>query len=152
MSTGVAVEGGPGAPVFPDGDLQFGPQWKRIVDDSDGIDLDVHLADGITLSTERDAHTAMGNTEPPTCAACGAELDMGEFVEMIQPWLDDGEPTVTCAECGHADLLGNWPAPWGIAVGTPAVTFNNWPRLTDEFLAELRSRLSPRTMVIYGRV
>ena len=107
-----------------------------------------HVGNGVDIITERRAFNSGANFEAPTCATCGTELDENVYFDLIGPWLHGKEPSVACRNCGWTALLGDWPAPWGLAVGSLAVTFNNWWPLSDRFAAELRTRLGGRTFVV----
>ena len=72
----------------------------------------------------------------------------GAYAAFVEPWLACGEPTVACAECDEAYLLGDRSAPWGYAIGAPAVCFNNWAPLPETFLVDLRARVSNRKLVV----
>jgi hypothetical protein len=107
-----------------------------------------HANNGVDIITERQAFDSGTNLEPPTCARCGTELYENVYFDMVQPWLHGDEPSVTCRNCGWTGLLGDWPAPWGLAVGSLAVTFNNWWPLSNTFVAEIGTQLGGRTFFV----
>jgi hypothetical protein len=65
--------------------------------------------------------------------------DLGELVEQ---WLEKGEPVSRCVRCGWTALLGDWKTPNPPAlVGAPTVTFDGWPELSEGFIESLFDRL-----------
>ena len=118
---------GPRAPVaapgFADGDYRA---------DNNGVDIVVERE----LYRDTSAHSV------PACPDCGHELAEDTLEKLIKPWLDGREPRVRCAGCGTERPLGDWPD--GYLVGELAVRFNNWPRLSEEFTADLGRQLGPR--------
>jgi hypothetical protein len=128
-------------------ELKPGPAWREVVEHP-ARDLERLVHNGIEIVTERTVHDPGSNFTPPTCPACQAMMDADRYFSFIDPWLEGDEPEVACAACGSGRRLGDWDAPWGYAIGAPAVRFNNWPILTDAFLAELRARVGVRTAVV----
>jgi hypothetical protein len=106
-------------------------------------DTDYTLADnGVDILVERELYRDTSPHDAPACPGCGYELDEATLEALIRPWLDGPEPQVSCAGCGTARPLGEWPD--GYLVGELAVRFNNWPPLSDVFLTELGAQLGPR--------
>jgi hypothetical protein len=60
-----------------------------------------------------------------------------------------GRTISVCAVCGHHAPLGDWQGRWTYYVGELAVRFNNWPPLTEGFIADLGAHLGPRWRVVY---
>jgi hypothetical protein len=67
---------------------------------------------------------------------------------VLDQWFESGEPVVTCLSCGAESLIGDWPGEWTYHVGDVAVTFNNWPPLSDAFIADVGRRLGDRWRVV----
>lgn len=88
----------------------------------------------------------MGNCEPPACGRCGEPYEYA--LDWVDEWWNGTEPTLTCERCGWSAPAGDWPGEFGIAVGAPAVRFENWPPFEPAFLDEVRRRLGGRTRVI----
>ncbi|HEU5108755.1 MAG TPA: hypothetical protein VFT95_09380 [Micromonosporaceae bacterium] len=103
---------------------------------------------GVDVVVERRVHHPVENYEPPTCGRCGAAAEEDEHDAAIEPWIAGGEPMLTCQVCGWSALVGDWPATWPVAVGAPAVVFNNWPPLMPSFTTELRAVLGGRTQLV----
>ena len=137
-------------PLGPPSEWVAGPQWREATDSSD--DAWLELGDnGVDIPSALEAHHPIENLEPPACPMCGVTLTETLYESLLDQWLVGGEPVVTCPECGAQTALGDWPAPWGYAVGSPAVRFHNWPPLSEEFLARLRAALGGRTFVVRSR-
>jgi hypothetical protein len=124
-----------------------GPGWLSVLEPHPEIWRSM-ANNGVDVVTERQVHHPVENYEPPTCARCGTGCDEEEHHAAIEPWLAGCEPTLACRACGWSALAGDWPAPWAVAVGAPAVVFHNWPPLTRSFLAELRTVLGGRTRIV----
>ena len=78
----------------------------------------------------------------------GPEEYEDTYGEWVRAWMDEAiEPVFTCL-CGWSGPVGDWTGEYSIAIGTPAVTFHNWPELTQPFLTELRGMLGGRTMIV----
>jgi hypothetical protein len=123
-----------------------GPRWEALVVPAPGNESFLTWANnGVDIVAERQVHHPVANYEPPTCGRCGVAIDPDAHHALLEEWLAVKEPEVACASCGWTALIGDWPAEWGFAVGAPAVVFNNWPILTDEFVASLRSAFGGRT-------
>jgi hypothetical protein len=97
---------------------------------------------GVDVLVERELYRDTTPHAPPACPTCGYELPEATLERLIRPWLDGQEPQLDCPGCGTVRTLGDWPD--GYLVGELAVRFNNWPPLSDEFLAALGARLGPR--------
>lgn len=124
-----------------------GPCWQLATDERDASWRGL-ANNGVGVSHSVEVHHPVENLEPPCCPVCGTTLDGGRYDELLEVWLGDGEPSVGCSVCGTHALLGDWPAPWGYAVGAPAVCFNNWPPLSRAFIDRLRASLAGRTFVV----
>jgi hypothetical protein len=124
-----------------------GPAWLSVLEPHPEIWRNV-VNNGVEIVVERQAHHPYENYEPPTCAQCMAAYDAEAHHAGIDPCLAGNEPTLTCHVCGWSALAGDWPAAWAVAVGAPAVVFNNWPPLSRSFIAELRAVMGGRTQVV----
>jgi hypothetical protein len=106
-------------------------------------DADYTLANnGVDIVVERELYRDTSPHDAPACPDCGYELPETTLEGMIRPWMDGREPQVRCAGCGTVRPLGDWPD--GYLVGELAVRFNNWPPLSDEFVAALGTQMGPR--------
>ena len=141
LTTGVAADRA--------GTLRPGRAWRTVVVPP-GHRLEGFAHNAIDVTTERVVHDPGANFEPAACPSCHVPLTAEAYTDLVEPWLTGGEPLVECPACGRTALLGDWDAPWGYAIGTPAVRFNNWPILTDEFEAAVRQRVGGRTAVVRG--
>ncbi|MDI2129065.1 hypothetical protein [Yinghuangia seranimata] len=99
----------------------------------------------------RDVYSAMESFEPPPCPGCGSQLAVEDHLELLRVWERDGEPTVTCDACRGSAPLGDWESEYGAYVAELAVSFENWPGLKGEFVAELGSRLGGRWRTVMSR-
>jgi hypothetical protein len=104
---------------------------------------------GVDILVERTLYRAVDESAHPCCPGCGTPLDEQTQEDLIRPWLGEVEPRVTCPGCAEPCLLGDWRG--GFQVGELAVRFNNWPELSDEFLARLGALLGPRWRVVHER-
>ena len=120
-----------------------GPRWIDAVTDVNEAPFLELQHTGVEIAAERKVQSGPGDM--PNCEHCSTPLDDSRFGELIEAWLDDGEPTPDCPACGWSALLGDWPSDWPSAyVGAPAITFNNWFRLRPEFSDELYHLLGGR--------
>lgn len=120
--------------------------------EADQSELGVLANSGVDISSARAIYHPVGNEEPPSCPACGAELDDEENAHILNEWIESGEPKVGCSSCGVASLIGDWPGEWTYHVGELAVTFNNWPPLSDAFVEDVGRRLGDRWRVVKQHV
>ena len=95
--------------------------------------------------------------EPPwtlACPACGVEFEPEEpFAEAIGEWYDGhSEGPAPCPACGHIQSIVDWDGPAPHAVGELALTFMNWPPLSDRFIARVGYVLSHRVRVVRTRL
>ena len=122
-----------------------GERWADVVSDIDEAPFLHLLHNGVDVETERMFYGA--GSESPECPSCGSSVERAhDFGDLVDQWLDEGEPSVTCSVCSAIAPLGEWRGePWSYGyVGAPAVTFNNWFRLSDTFVHELSARLGGR--------
>ena len=121
-----------------------GSLWRSAVDVSADYPFEVEVRDNtVEVSAEIEVYSALGNAEDATCVRCGTPFHAGDrLADLLERWVSDGEPAVTCARCGWTALLGDWPTDNPVAVaGAPAVVFTNWPPLRDTFVATVTERL-----------
>jgi len=129
-------------------DGEPGDRWRSALSD---VEKNPLLPDAVSVVTEWQVFTAMGNLTPPTCARCGVERpDNVDHVE--EWWITHVEPEITCLSCGWTALDGDWPGPFWLAASDLAVRFYEWPLLSEEFLAAVQARLGGRTRVIYEHI
>jgi hypothetical protein len=103
---------------------------------------------GVDVIVERALYHPFESYEPPVCARCACAFDEQEHCGTIEAWMDGTEPTLTCRACGWSALAGDLPVTSAMAVGAPAVAFNNWPPLTQPFTTELREVMCGRTQIV----
>lgn len=149
LDRGVAVVNSRRDPLWQPSDLAPGPAWRTAVEYEDE-GFETLANNGIDIYTDRAVHDPGENLEAPSCAACGSRLSEDAYTALVEPWVAGGEPAVACGTCGEERPLGDWGAPWGLAVGAPAVCFNNWGILSEEFLDEVRRLIGGRTFVVRG--
>ncbi|MCW2638839.1 MAG: hypothetical protein JWP76_1145 [Dactylosporangium sp.] len=118
-----------------------GPQAPAAAPGFGGTDYTL-ANNGVDILVERELYRDTSPHEAPACPDCGHELAEATLEALIRPWLDGHEPRVGCAGCSAVRPLGEWPD--GYLVGELAVRFNNWPQLSQAFLADLGTRMGPR--------
>jgi hypothetical protein len=148
IGSGVAMPNTRHDPLWQPSELMPSHAWRRAVEPTADNRFEQLANNGVDVFVERALHDPGENLEPPACPTCGTQLDLNRYMAFVDPWLESGEPRVGCDACSDTRLLGDWTAPWGYAVGAPAVCFNNWPPRTDTFLSDLRARVSDRTFVV----
>jgi hypothetical protein len=81
-----------------------------------------------------------------TCPRCASWLPIEVVVDAADEWADGGAAGLRCLGCGATAGLNewHWDSPWAFAM--LGFRFWNWPRLTEDFLAELADRLGHRTV------
>ncbi len=117
-----------------------GRAWREAVDEVPGAVFDTLWHNGVDISADIVYQSALGNYEPWRCPRCNAGLDEGEYADA---WIaSQEEPVATCASCGWAAPLGNWPGEYpAVLVGAPTVIFHNWHPLRPAFIDELKAML-----------
>jgi hypothetical protein len=116
--------------------------------EGDFAHLGVLANSGVDINTDRQIYHPVANEERPTCPACGTKLDDAASANIIDDWFEKAEPIVTCSNCGASSRIGDWPGEWTYHVGDVAVTFNNWPPLSDAFIEQVGRRLGNRWRVV----
>ncbi|WP_019926849.1 hypothetical protein [Nocardia sp. BMG111209] len=134
-----------------------GPDWPQITREW-GADW---IPGPVAVIVGRHEHYAgQGAVEPsgadcPHCRATTVIIDYPErweadpavwqpFSDAIDAWKRTGAGTVTCPSCATASPVTAWAWADNFALGALAFDFWGWPPLTDEFLAELATRLGHR--------
>lgn len=147
LNTGVIVGNPKPDELWNPCEFLAGPQVQGIACETD---VDRRLWNtGVEVLCERQLHHPIENYEPPGCPRCATPLAEDVHTALIETWIEQGEPSTSCGACSHAALLGDWPGQWTYYVAELAVRFNNWPPLTDAFIADLGTHLGPRWRVVY---
>lgn len=138
--------------IFSPSEFRGGPRYAEVAPDEFGQVGGGNT--GVDIVVDRIVHHAIENYEPPTCPDCGAEaISFEDHHELIGPWLYHRvEPEVRCVACGHLSLAGNLEGSWSFHIGDLAVVFNNWPPLTEKFVAELGTVMGPRTRIVIDHI
>lgn len=153
-----------------DNDLSHppGPNWQFIVDDTrrwrglirasdlagpappgarpDEISRFLEIQpNGVTTSTGRTICSPGQNAdafEIGICPACRTEVSLGYQVEeLCGLWFEGQSCTLTCSACGAASRLEDWDLQPYWAFTNAALTFWNWPSLSEAFTRNLASAL-----------
>lgn len=126
-----------------------GPGWRDVTERTGYDETFPRLAHtGVDIVVERTPFMAVENMEPSRCGHCGMALDEATYFKLIEEWWHTEEPMASCRSCGWNGLLADWPNEWPSVVGRPAVTFNNWPRLLNPFVEQMRGILGGRTVFV----
>jgi hypothetical protein len=100
----------------------------------------------VTLEVGHAVHAIAVETQI-LCPVCGTPYDDTVWSDALDEWaVQSSLARAACARCGvgtPAELMTFVPA-W--ALGNLAVVFWNWGRLHDDFIADLRTVLSPRSV------
>jgi hypothetical protein len=158
-----------------------GPNWVSIVDDTrrwrglvrsdDFIDSNpppgarpYKLANFLEL-TRNGVHARVGrevcgageNVSAFTggiCPSCKNESGLNvEIGELAADWHFGAEVTVECSRCGSASRLEDWDFQPFWAFAEAALTFWNWPPLSEPFVRDLARQVSvPRLRHIVGHL
>jgi hypothetical protein len=107
---------------------------------------------GVDVVVKRELYHPVENYELPRCPHCGVEIDYTYHHDLVEPWLQEAEPTATCVACGRTALLGDWDGRGAYHVGELAVVFHNWPPLKESFAEELGERLGPRWRKVFEHI
>ncbi|WP_433076969.1 hypothetical protein ACQP1P_33305 [Dactylosporangium sp. CA-052675] len=132
-----------------------GPQSRTIVDHTDWFDAFLHTANnGVDISVERDAYHPVENDEVPRCLRCDAKAPADytdSYAEWLEAWMSHGqEPSFVCGSCQRSAPVGDWNGRFSVLIGAPAVTFLNWPPISQRHIAELRGALGGRTGIVFS--
>jgi len=103
---------------------------------------------GLDVIAERDIHHPVENYEPPPCPSCKTPLDSDYHYSLVEDWIAGTEPAVTCQNCGETNRIGDWVHDFTFYIGNLAVRFNNWTPLSEEFTADLVSRVGTRWRLV----
>jgi len=108
----------------------------------------------VDVSADRDMVSASGNSEDFTCPQCSTAIGSGDPLgELIEQWMEHGEPVATCVSCGWASPLGDWPSHYPPAlVGGPTITFYRWPEFDADFVARLVTQLGGRCRTFWTHI
>ena len=140
------------------GQWAAGPRWRSALDEEPILPF-ARLSEDRSGSVDIDSSRAVHDAgqwwgSPYLCPSCGHSHSADEDVisALYDQWISATEPTVHCPECGASYLLNDWVCENpSLLVGGPAITFWNWPNLSDQFMADLDRELGGRTRWIYGK-
>lgn len=137
------------------GDYREGPRFAEAFDPdwvpTDAVAGGRHILFGVRVRIGWQISHNMDGFEGPPCPRCAVQLPTAEVGgQLLSQWYETRiEPTVTCAQCGHTDLLGNWPHVFAGYGNYASLAFvNGWP-LTERFEHELLERIGHRSRVLY---
>ena len=111
------------------------------------------LFDGVRVEKGWQVSHNIDGFEGPPCPRCQSWLSTAVAGEALRRWYTSRvEPVVECVNCGHADLLGNWPHKFAGYANYASLSFvNSWP-LAPHFERELLDRIGNRPGVVYVRL
>jgi hypothetical protein len=113
---------------------------------------------GLQLDIGRGVYFSM-EADHVVCPHCGAVTRLGartdaweQLSDRIDLWAAGKADSYDCTFCGRSSALNDWQwtPPW--AFGELGFTFWNWPRLRDDFVAELSERLGRRAVRPFGQM
>jgi hypothetical protein len=106
---------------------------------------------GVDINAESQCYHPVDD-EVPHCPSCSAAVPDSYFLDYdawLERWMRERhEPSFTCGSCGKTTKAGDWVGDFCVAVGAPAVTFNNWPHLDGDFMTEVLRQLGGRARVV----
>jgi hypothetical protein len=129
-----------------DGGYAPGPGYAAVVKEPDD-GFHAQWANGLEIDIGRTVfYGQVSETDRFTCPRCAAWLPIEVVVEASEEWADGGPSGLRCLGCGATIDLNEWTwdSPWAFAM--LGFRFWNWPRLTDDFLADFADRLGHRTV------
>jgi hypothetical protein len=107
---------------------------------------------GVDIYSDRYVYHPVENDEEPRCPQCESlppSAYTDSYGDWLESWMVQGhEPSFTCEACGWAGPIGDWDGQFSALVGAPAVTFFNWPPLSQAWIAQVRAVLGGRTGVV----
>lgn len=156
VTRGVIVPNDRRDPLWQPSVWKPGPQARMVADHTDWFDAFLQTANnGVDISVDRDAYHPVENEEVPRCPRCDAKApaDYGEsYAEWLEAWMTDGqEPSFVCGSCQQSALVGDWNGQFSALIGAPAVTFFNWPPISQRHIVDLRGALGGRTGIVSSR-
>ncbi|MEO8505444.1 MAG: hypothetical protein ABI609_16225 [Acidobacteriota bacterium] len=88
------------------------------------------------------------------CPSCAAHQTSSEdLLQAIGQWYEGADAArVFCPTCGHANPIARLVADPPIACGNLAITFWNWPPLSETFLGEISRLLGGSITVVCGKL
>ena len=129
-----------------------GPNYKSIIEGDDYGLLGIRI-NGLEVTIKRQVFDNGGNgLEEIICPKCGTNNIDSEWGEVIAAWDSGHGDKLKCSQCDNTFSITEYDfrPTWGF--GEFALTFWNWPSLTDEFLEGLKKIVDDDIKVIYGRV
>jgi hypothetical protein len=105
---------------------------------------------GVCAEVGRAIHATPDEPDEPevVCPACSQRIAPEIWFDAAEEWCNDAGPAlVACPGCRVVTPVRSVPAGEEMILGSLALVFWNWPPLSDDFLDELRTILSPRSVV-----
>jgi hypothetical protein len=139
--------------VIPPYASRLGPDGERIRDDGTLLKL---RTNGLEVSVGRTVFHAGGYGIGPICCGCGTRfetLDELSWDDAVEQWYHGrGDGLLACPRCGHTEPVTEWNHDPPFGFGNLGLTFWNWSRLKEEFVAEIGRRFGHRTLLVHGRL
>jgi len=135
-----------------------GPNWSDVVEHPGNLRGFLTLWTNGVHAEARRVVCAFGELltgfRTGVCPACGAEAEpQKDIVELAAAWYERRDSDLQCPICSTASRLEDWDFQPFWAFAEAAVTFWNWPPLSEKFIANLVTRLSvPRVRHVVGRL
>lgn len=109
---------------------------------------------GVTVNVERRVFDTGGNGVELRCPSCGFEGEgSDEYFGAVQTWAEgEDDAPYACPACGAERALRHWSGEFAFGFGALAVTFWNWPHLTDSFVRELEQAVQSQATLVRQRL
>jgi hypothetical protein len=127
---------------------------EAIADTAMGRINGVHIGIGRLVLTAGQNVSGLDGGVCPSCKARAASDDLDDILaEHAAAWFDRKPSDLTCDACGAPSRLEDWDFEPYWAFSEVALTFWNWPILSEHFIIELKKAIAvPRVRQIIGRL
>ena len=139
------------------GSFQPGDGAETVLQAAPGYDWRRLRKKEIEVVTSRTVFWNLDPASQSVCPACGYDNGPDFFEAYVFPVIDawysgDDGVTVTCHRCRQPTRLPLWhfDPPWAFA--TLGLTFWNWPRLGEGFVADLGDIVGSRLVYLSGKL
>jgi hypothetical protein len=143
-----------------------GPGYTTAVSELDVMFLELRTNGVEVLTTKTIFFPVQGELGPAECPHCRQVMvleDPGtgeatthweQFSDALDQWWAGGPGEVACPHCTQRVSLNDWQwvGGWPIAAGFLGFTFWNWPPLSEEFIAQMATRLGHQVVVTKGKL
>lgn len=122
---------------------------------SPGVEMLPLRTNGLEITAARTVFFSGPDSFDIVCPACDVRFESpwDGFSDAVGVWYDRSGPgMLVCPGCGMANAVTDWHYDPPFGFGDLGLTFWNWPKLSEAFVATVGEILGHRVFVVHGKI